>query len=199
MKAVKNLQEKLEKIVSKHLQPAMDKGIAKGYAVSVALDGKSLLKHYSGNAEDVEIDGIYHPVNANTRFDVASIAKQFVACCVAILACENRLNLDDSVRVYFPEMKEYADKITVRHCISMTSGARYVYLMKFFMSNSPLDIMEMFFRQEQPENEPGNFNSYSESCYEILGHIVERLTGGNALFAKQRRDGLNGGRPCKMA
>jgi hypothetical protein len=54
------------------------------------------------------------------------------------------------------------------------------------MSNSPLNEMEIFFRQEQPENEPGNFNSYSEACYEILGHIVERLTGNNALFAKQR-------------
>ena len=32
-----NLQEKLEKIVTKHLQPAMDKGIAKGYTVSVEL------------------------------------------------------------------------------------------------------------------------------------------------------------------
>ena len=186
MKTVKNLQEKLKKIVSKHLQPEMDKGRNKGYAVSVELDGKPLLKLYSGNAEDVEIDGIYHPVNANTRFDVASIAKQFVACCVAILACENRLNLDDSVRIYLPEMKDYADKITIRHCISMTSGVRNFQLMKYFMSDSLLDGMEMFFRQEQPENDPGNFNSYSECCYEMLGHIVERLTGGNALFAKQR-------------
>ncbi|MCL2774293.1 MAG: beta-lactamase family protein [Oscillospiraceae bacterium] len=179
---MKNIQEELEKIVSKHLQPAYDRG----YAVSVELNGKSLLKLYSGNAEDIEIDGIYHPVNANTPFDVASIAKQFVACCIAILACEKRLNLNDSIRVYLPEMKEYADKITIRHCISMTSGVRNFQLLKYFMSNSPLDDMEIFFRQEQPENEPGNFNSYSETCYELLGHIVERLTGGNALFAKQR-------------
>ena len=164
----------------------MDKGICKGYAVSVELDGKSLLKHYSGNAEDIEIDGVYHPVHVNTPFDVASIAKQFVACCIAILACENRLNLDDSVRIYLPEMKDYADKITIRHCLSMTSGVRNFQLMKYFMSDSPLDGMELFFRQEQPENEPGNFNSYSECCYEMLGHIVERLTGGNALFAKQK-------------
>ncbi len=54
------------------------------------------------------------------------------------------------------------------------------------MSDSPLDEMEMLFRQEQPENEPGNFNGYEESAYEILGHIVQRLTGGNAQFAKER-------------
>ena len=176
---MKQIKEKFEKIILKHLRPSQDRG----YAVSVELNGKFLLKHYSGN---VLIDGVYSPVNANTPFDVASIAKQFVACCIAILACENHLNLDDSVRIYLPEMKEYADKITIRHCISMTSGVRNVYLMKFLMSNSPLDVMEMFFRQEQPVNEPGNFNSYSEACYELLGHIVERLTGSNALFAKQR-------------
>ena len=80
----------------------MDKGICKGYAVSVELDGEPLMKLYSGTAEDVEVDGIFHPVNANTPFIVASIAKQFVACCIAILACENRINLNDSVRIYLP-------------------------------------------------------------------------------------------------
>ena len=181
-----NLNKKLDEVVLKHLQPAIDKGICKGYAVSVELDGKPLLKNYFGNADDIELDDVCHPVNANTQFDVASIAKQFVACCIAILACENRLTLDDSVRIYLPEMKEYADKITIRHCLSMTSGVRNFQLTKYFMSNSPLNEMEIFFRQEQSENEPGNFNSYSECCYEMLGHIVERLTGGNSLFAKQR-------------
>jgi len=180
------ISEKLRKTLLKRFQPATYKGYIKGYAASVELDGKPLLKLYSGDAEDVETDGIYRPVNANTRFDVASIAKQFVACCAAILACENRLNMDDSVRVYLPEMKDYADNITVRHCIFMTSGVRNIQLLKHFMSASPLGEMEIFFRQEQPENEPGNFNGYSETCYEILGHIVERLTGSVALFARQR-------------
>ncbi len=179
---MENIKEKLESIVTRHLQPAENNG----YAVSVELDGKPLLKLYSGKARSIEFDDVYHTINAHTPFNVASIAKQFVACCVAILACENRLNLDDCIRIYLPEMKGYADKITIRHCLSMTSGVRNFHLMKYFMSSSPLDAMEMLFRQEQPESEPGNFNSYSESCYEILGHIVERLTGGNALFAKQR-------------
>jgi len=176
---MKNIQEKLEKIVQKRLQP----GRELGYAVSVELDGKSLLKYYSGN---IVMDGVYYPVNKNSPFDVASIAKQFVACCIAILACEKRLNLEDSVRVYLPEMKEYANEITVRNCISMTSGVRNVYLMKYLMSDSPLNEMEMFFRQEQPANEAGNFNSYSEACYILLGEIVEKLTGSNANFARQR-------------
>ena len=176
---MKNIREELEKIVEKHLQP----GKELGYAVSVELDGKPLLKYYSGN---IVIDEVYYPVNADTPFDVASIAKQFVACCTAILVCEKRLNLDDSIRIYLPEMKDYADKITIRHLLSMTSGVRNVYLMKYLMSNSALDEMEMFFRQEQPSNEAGNFSSYSEACYILLGHIIERLTGSNAQFAKQR-------------
>jgi CubicO group peptidase (beta-lactamase class C family) len=165
---MKNITEQLEKIVRKHIQPEH----GWGYAVSVELDGKSLLKYYSGDADAL--------------FDVASIAKQFVACCIAILACEKRLNLDDSIRLYLPEMKEYADKITIRHCISMTSGVRNVYLLKYLMSDSPLGEMELFYRQEQPANEAGNFWGYGETCYILLGHIVERLTGGNARFAKQR-------------
>ena len=192
---MKNMQEELIKIVSKHLsEPGLDyfgnplpPAHEREYAVSVELDGKSLLKHYSGYVLN---GGVHHPVNAKTPFDVASIAKQFVACCIALLACEKRLNPDDSIRVYLPEMKEYAEKITVRHCISMTSGVKNLHHLKYYMSDTTLgddfNEMEMFFRQEQPENEPGNFNGYEECAYEILGHIVERLTGGNAQFAKKR-------------
>ena len=176
---MKDITKKLEQIAAKHLQT--EKGW--GYALSVELNGKSLLKHYSGV---VNVNDVTYPVNADTPFDVGSIAKQFVACCIAILACEKRLNLDDSIHVYLPEMKEYAEKITIRYCISMTSGVRNVYLIKYLMSNSPLEEMELFYRQEQPANEAGNFWSYSETCYILLGHIVERLTGGNARFAKQR-------------
>ena len=176
---MKNITNKLEKIVTKHIRPDQ----SWGYSISVELNGKSLLKHYSGNST---VDGVCFPVNENTPFDVASIAKQFVACCIAILACEKRLNLDDSIRLYLPEMKEYADKITIRHCLSMTSCVRNVYLLKYLMSDSPLDEMELFYRQEQPANEAGNFWGYSETCYILLGDIAQRLTGGNAQFAKQR-------------
>jgi hypothetical protein len=58
--------------------------------------------------------------------------------------------------------------------------------MKYLMSDSALDEMEIFFRQGQPENEPGNFNSYEEGAYDILGLIAERMTGGVAQFAKER-------------
>ena len=174
-----NLKEKLEKIVEKHLQLA--KG--NGYAVSVELDGKSLLKHYSG---EVEFDEKYYPVYENTPFETGSLAKQFTACCIAILACKKRINLDDSVRVYLPELKEYAEKITVRHCLSMTSGARSIYCLKHMQSNSPLDGLELFLRQEQPSSDAGNFTSYSNVCYSLLGWIAEKITGDIKEFAKQR-------------
>jgi hypothetical protein len=54
------------------------------------------------------------------------------------------------------------------------------------MSDSPLDEMDLFYRQKQSANKAGNFWSYSEACYILLGHILERLTGGNAQFAKQK-------------
>lgn len=173
------LKEKLEKIVAKHIQPAE----GHGYAVCVELNGKSILKHYSGN---VEYDNIYYPVYANTPFDAGSLAKQFTACCIAILACEKRINLDDSVRVYLPEMKEYAEHITVRHALSMTSGCRSIYCLKHMQSASSLSEWELFLRQEEPSSDAGNFASYSNVCYSLLGYIVENVTEGINEFAKQR-------------
>ena len=173
------MTEKLQEIISTHLQPSH----SCGYSISVELDGKPLLKHLSGT---VNFDDIAHQVDADTAFDVGSLSKQFTACCIAILACENRLSLDDSVRTYLPEMKAYADKITIRHLLFMVSGVRQIYCLKHMQSNSALSEMELFFRQDQPANHAGSFTGYSNTCYTLLGLIVERITGGTPQFAKQR-------------
>ena len=105
------MREKFEKIISKYLLPAN----GPGYSVSVELDGKPLLKHYSGYANlDYDI-----PINSKTVFSTASLVKQFTACAIAILACEKRLEIDEPVRNYFPE---YSEKITIRHLIFHTAG-----------------------------------------------------------------------------
>jgi len=168
-----------EAIANKHVKNET----GRGFAVSLEREGRPLFKYFSGTAE---LGSETYPVTENAPFDVGSVAKQFVACCAAILARENKLCLSDPIRKYLPEMGGYADKITIRHLISMTSGVRNVYLMKYLMSDSPLGEMEMFFRQRQPANGPGNFWGYGEADYILLGHVVERLTGGNAGFANER-------------
>ena len=137
------MQEKLLKTVSRHLLPAN----GPGYSVSVELDGNPIFKHYSGYANlDYDI-----PIDSKTVFGVASLAKQFMACCIAILACENRLDLDEPIHTYFPE---FSDKITIRHLIFHTAG---IY----------------------PQYEPGEYDIYYNDGYDMLAGILESVTGTN--------------------
>lgn len=64
------------------------------------------------------------PMTPRTVFYVASLSKQFTAACIATLALEGRLSLDDDVRKYFPSLPDYGRTITIRHLIHHTSGLR---------------------------------------------------------------------------
>ena len=57
-------------------------------------------------------------------FDIGSLAKQFTAIAAALLAEERKLALDDDVRDYVPETRQYGERITVRHLVHHTSGLR---------------------------------------------------------------------------
>lgn len=55
-------------------------------------------------------------LSTSTVFDVGSIAKQFTAATVAMLAMEGELSLQDDVRRYIPELPDYGTPITIyRH------------------------------------------------------------------------------------
>lgn len=150
MSNIKDIQNTLEKTIAKHLLPSN----GPGYSVSVELDEKPIFKHYSGYANlDYDI-----PINSKTVFSVASLAKQFTACCIAILVCENRLSLDEPIRNYFPE---YSEKITIWHLIYHTAGM-------------------------SPKYEPGEYDIYDNDGYDLLAGIIESVTGMNEHeFAKQ--------------
>ena len=81
-----------------------------GCAVGVARDGKVLLTRGYGMA-DLET-GI--PITAQTIFESGSVAKQFTATAVVLLAIDGKLDLDDPVQKYLPELPDYGQPLTLR-------------------------------------------------------------------------------------
>lgn len=57
-------------------------------------------------------------------FHVASIAKQFTAASILLLARRGQLSLDDEVRQYITELPNYGSPFTLRHLLTHTSGLR---------------------------------------------------------------------------
>lgn len=97
---------------------------APGAAVGIVEDGRVVYRTFAGLA-DVDTE---EPIGPETRFNIASNAKQFTALVVLRVIEEGTLALDDDVRSYLPELFEsVAEPITVGQLIAHTSGIRDVY------------------------------------------------------------------------
>lgn len=150
-----------------------------GCAVGVYRDGELVLAKGYGMA-DLEHDV---PIAADTVFYIGSTSKQFVSACIVLLAEEGKLSLDDEVRKYIPEFPDYGTPVTIRQLVHHTSGIRdYLELWRLagrdYLDHIPeAAVLEMICAQSELNFEPGERHLYSNSCYFLLGVIVERASG----------------------
>src|SRR5580692_10452353 len=91
-----------------------------GCAVGVAEHGTVALRAGYGMA-DLE-RGV--PVSADTVFESGSVAKQFTAMAILLLAQQGKISLDDPMRKYLPELPDYGAPLTIRQVLSHISGLR---------------------------------------------------------------------------
>jgi CubicO group peptidase (beta-lactamase class C family) len=115
-------------------------------------------------------------------FHVASVSKQFTAFCIALLAKEGKLSLDDDIRLYLPEMHDFGKKITLQHLIHHTSGLRDQWEL-LAMAGWRLDdvittdhILQMAWRARELNFNPGDEELYCNTGYTLLAEIVSRVS-----------------------
>src|SRR4030088_411075 len=80
-----------------------------GCAVGVAHNGAVVLRSGYGMA-DLERNV---PITPNTIFESGSIAKQFTAMSLMLLAQQGKISLDDPLRKYLPELPDYGAAPTI--------------------------------------------------------------------------------------
>jgi CubicO group peptidase (beta-lactamase class C family) len=123
------------------------------------------------------------PITRETRFDIGSMSKQFLAMAIFMLEADGKLNLDDEVHKYVPELPAYPWPITLRDMLHHTSGLKdYDQLLQIAGwvdgdVKSRHDILWAIERQPELAFRPGARYSYSDSNYFLLGLIAERVTG----------------------
>jgi CubicO group peptidase (beta-lactamase class C family) len=88
-----------------------------GY-VSVVRDGEVVLSKGYGKS-DLQRGLV---ADADTRFRIGSITKQFTAVAVLQLVEQQKLRLDASIRSYLPQLPESFQAVTLHHLLSHTSG-----------------------------------------------------------------------------
>lgn len=161
-----------------------------GCAVGVAQSGRTTLMRGYGMA-DLETNS---PITATTIFESGSVAKQFTSAAIAILMKDGKVNIDDPVRKYIPELPEYPRPLLVRHLLSHTSGLRewsnLVALAGWPRGtrvHSQPDLLEYITAQKSLNYPVGDFYSYTNSGFALLPTIIERVSGMSFVqFSEER-------------
>lgn len=150
-----------------------------GCAVAVVREGKLLLEKYVGMA-NLEQNTAITPA---TVFDIASISKQFTGLAISMLEQEGKIHVNDDIRKYLPDVPDFGKKITISHLLHHTSGIRdwseALILAGWRMDDlfSSDDVMRMVAHQKELNFEPGSRYSYSNTGYNLLAAIVEKVSG----------------------
>ncbi len=156
-------------------------GLAPGLAVGIVKNGETVYQRYMGYANlehQVKID-------ARTRFNIASNAKQFTALSVLTLINNGQLSLEDDIRSYLPNFfTQYIEPITIAQLLTHTSGIRDVYDLwalkgktwyELFIDNK--DALALLQSQEGFNFEPGSAYGYSNSNYILLTALIQTVSG----------------------
>ncbi|MFI6481730.1 serine hydrolase domain-containing protein [Nonomuraea sp. NPDC050663] len=169
-----------------HAVSGVDPG-GPGLAVGVYADGK-LLQWAARGVSTVEF-GV--PIDERTRFDIASISKQFTAACVLLLAGEGKLSLTDDVRSHLPELR-LETPVTLGRCLRHTGGLPEWYGLQA-LTGLPLHaldeerLMALLSGVRRTGFEPGTAFSYSNTGYVLAAAVVRRVSGLSlAAFARDR-------------
>ena len=167
-----------------------DSSASPGCALSVSRAGSSVLSRAWGMA-DLE-HGI--PNAPSTIFEGGSLAKQFTSAAVVLLALDGKLSLDDDVREYIPEVRDYGTPVTLRRLMTHTSGMRDWGSVASISgwgrgarSHRHAHVLDIVSRQSALNFEPGHEYSYSNTGYNLLAVVVDRVSGMPfAQFSRER-------------
>ena len=112
------------------------------------------------------------PNSPDTRFNIASMTKQFTAASILLLEDRGKLNTDDLVKKYLTDAPASWDKITIYHLLTHTSGisddaAKY----------EPGTPDKLVFRDVPLNFQPGEQWAYTSLGYMVLGYLIERISG----------------------
>jgi len=126
--------------------------------------------------------GIDHPIGPDTPFLIGSISKSFTAIGVMQLVEAGLLSLDDPLSRHFPAFaNKPSGAVTIRQLLSHTSGYS-TYQGNSSQANHSTGKGPIARNAEQlmsaaPAYQPGETWEYSNANYQILGSLIEVVSG----------------------
>ncbi len=121
-------------------------------------------------------------IDEHTRFNLASLSKQFTALAVLMLVRDGKLALDEPVARYWPDLPGELGKPTVRQVLRHTGGLPD-YIEPLYQAGrehetvTVSETLEVLAAHPALRFTPGERFEYSNTGYFLLAQLVERVSG----------------------
>jgi len=149
-----------------------------GFAVAVVKEGQVVYQKVFGLA--CQEHGV--AITPNSVFNTATLAQPFVGQAVAMLVNQGKLDLDDDVRKFIPEIPDFGTPIQLHHLLFHSSGLRdwLPVLQLTGRDNEEVTlekVLKIIKAQKKPIFPPGDRSQYSNTNYDLLAETIKRVTG----------------------
>jgi CubicO group peptidase (beta-lactamase class C family) len=163
--------------VDDYLQKEMGQHGIPGAALLVLKDGHAVKTAAYGFA-NLEF---HVPVRPEMVFEIGSLTKQFTAAGILLLQQDGKLSVDELVSRYLQGMPATWSQITIRQLLTHTSGIKsYTGLDGFELRRHLTQAQFIQALAGLPlEFQPGTSWKYCNTGYNLLGFIIENVSGKN--------------------
>ena len=166
----------LQTELAKFVEETAEKFKIPGVAVGAWVDGKEVYACHGVTSIENPL-----PIDQGTLFILGSVTKPFTATTLMRLVAEGKIKLDAPVRQYVPELKladeESAKKITVLNLLNHTSGLDWRVDVDSGEGDDALAREVAKLAGLKLVAPPGTRASYSQAGYDLIGLIIEKVTG----------------------
>ena len=153
-----------------------------GNGIVFIKDGEIIAESMNG-FQDKETQ---EPININTIYNWASCTKMFTAIAIMQLRDQDKLDLNDPVSKYLPQVKNIPNQLskefTIMNVLTHSSGlprnSKTTKLIdgNFYETQSRQEYFQQF-NEVELQFEPDKEYGYSNYGYDILGLVIEQASG----------------------
>ncbi|KIX22928.1 beta-lactamase [Flavobacterium sp. 316] len=113
-------------------------------------------------------------LRSDYKFNIGSITKEFSAVALLQLKEKGKLELNDKISKFFPELPKWSNEVTIKDLLRYTSGIPNVNWKKI---KSNKDIFEDLKLIDTLDFKPGTKYDYNNNNIFLRQFIVEKITG----------------------
>lgn len=172
--------ENIEYFMDDFFKKNIEKYNLPGAAVVVVKDGEEILKKGYGYS-NLDEKKVINP--DETLFPAASVSKLFTATAIMQLVEQGKIDLNENVEKYIAPYKienKFVGKVTCRNLLTHTSGVDEASEINGnTRDKNNIKSQEYYFDNHKiiVTREPDTVSRYSNQGYNILGYIIEKVSG----------------------